>query len=37
MEGADLAQNEYFEDPAFLGYLKYLQYWKKPEYVKYIM
>ncbi|KAH7659235.1 mediator of RNA polymerase II transcription subunit 31 protein [Dioscorea alata] len=32
-----LAQNRYFEDEAFIGYLKYLQYWQKPEYVKYIM
>ncbi|KAH7673817.1 Mediator complex subunit Med31 protein [Dioscorea alata] len=33
----DLAQNRYFVDEAFIGYLKYLQYWQKPEYVKYIM
>lgn len=33
----DLAQQRYFEDPAFLNYLEYLQYWKKPEYAKYIM
>ncbi|KAK2662383.1 hypothetical protein Ddye_000957 [Dipteronia dyeriana] len=32
-----LAQNRYFEDEAFIGYLKYLQYWKRPEYVKFIM
>ncbi|KAJ0961818.1 hypothetical protein J5N97_029646 [Dioscorea zingiberensis] len=32
-----LAQNRYFEDEAFIGYLKYLQYWQRPEYVKYIM
>ncbi|XP_078446325.1 SOH1 family protein [Wolffia australiana] len=32
-----LAQNRYFEDEAFIGYLKYLQYWQKPEYVKFIM
>ncbi|KAL5787387.1 hypothetical protein ACOSP7_004336 [Xanthoceras sorbifolium] len=32
-----LAQNRYFEDEAFIGYLKYLQYWKQPEYVKFIM
>ena len=34
---ADLAQNRYFEDEAFIGYLKYLQYWQQPEYIKYIM
>ncbi|KAI9178239.1 hypothetical protein LWI28_024236 [Acer negundo] len=33
----DLAQNHYFEDEAFIGYLKYLQYWKRPEYVKFII
>ncbi|KAH9613700.1 hypothetical protein KSS87_023272 [Heliosperma pusillum] len=27
-----LAQNRYFEDEAFIGYLKYLQYWQRPEY-----
>ncbi|CAI9102595.1 OLC1v1000888C1 [Oldenlandia corymbosa var. corymbosa] len=32
-----LAQNRYFEDEAFIGYLKYLQYWQQPEYVKFIM
>ncbi|KAL8210109.1 hypothetical protein R6Q57_006841 [Mikania cordata] len=32
-----LAQNRYFEDEAFIGYLKYLQYWQQPEYIKYIM
>lgn len=32
-----LAQNRYFEDEAFIGYLKYLQYWKQPEYIKFIM
>ncbi|XP_078155871.1 SOH1 family protein isoform X2 [Carex rostrata] len=32
-----LAQNRYFEDEAFIGYLKYLKYWQKPEYVKFIM
>ena len=35
--GADLAQNRYFEDEAFIGYLKYLQYWQRPEYIKFIM
>ncbi|KAK9293132.1 hypothetical protein L1049_021118 [Liquidambar formosana] len=32
-----LAQNRYFEDEAFIGYLKYLQYWQRPEYTKFIM
>jgi mediator of RNA polymerase II transcription subunit 31 len=31
-----LAQNKYFEDKAFLNYLKYLEYWRRPEYAKYI-
>ncbi|KAL6581351.1 hypothetical protein OROMI_007274 [Orobanche minor] len=33
----NLAQNRYFEDEAFIGYLKYLQYWQRPEYIKFIM
>lgn len=37
MSGIDLADNKYFDDPAFLAYLKYLLYWKKPEYSRYIM
>ncbi|KAJ4943976.1 hypothetical protein NE237_000002 [Protea cynaroides] len=32
-----LAQNGYFEDEAFIGYLKYLQYWQLLEYIKYII
>ncbi|KNA19186.1 hypothetical protein SOVF_063710 [Spinacia oleracea] len=32
-----LAQNRYFEDEAFVGYLNYLQYWQRPEYLKFIM
>uniref|UniRef100_A0A7N0RG16 Mediator of RNA polymerase II transcription subunit 31 n=1 Tax=Kalanchoe fedtschenkoi TaxID=63787 RepID=A0A7N0RG16_KALFE len=32
-----LAQNRFFEDEAFIGYLKYLQYWHRPEYVKFII
>lgn len=32
-----LAQNRYFEDDSFVGYLKYLQYWQRPEYTKFIM
>ncbi|KAI4330808.1 hypothetical protein MLD38_029057 [Melastoma candidum] len=35
--GKDLAQNRYFEDEAFMGYLKYLMYWTLAEYVKFIM
>lgn len=27
-----LAKNRYFEQPAFINYLRYLQYWKKPQY-----
>jgi hypothetical protein len=33
----DLAQNRYFDDEAFVGYLKYLLYWKQPEYAKFIV
>nr|CAG8442657.1 6638_t:CDS:2 [Entrophospora candida] len=33
----DLAQKDYFQDRAFLNYLKYLRYWKQPEYAKYII
>lgn len=32
-----LARNKHFEDPAFVRYLDYLTYFKRPEYVKYIM
>jgi len=32
-----LAQNRYFDDEAFVGYLSYLLYWKRPEYAKYVM
>lgn len=32
-----LAQNRYFDDEAFVGYLKYLLYWKRPEYAKFIV
>jgi mediator of RNA polymerase II transcription subunit 31 len=31
-----LAQSRYFEDDAFVNYLKYLQYWKNPEYAIYL-
>ena len=33
---AGLAQNRYFDDPAFVKYLDYLQYWRRPEYSKLI-
>ncbi|KYQ96711.1 putative mediator complex subunit 31 [Tieghemostelium lacteum] len=32
-----LAQNRYFQDKAFINYLSYLLYWKKPKYAKYIV
>lgn len=32
-----LSDNGYFEDEAFLHYLQYLQYWKQPEYARYLM
>jgi len=32
-----LAQRRLFQDKAFINYLKYLLYWKKPEYAKYIV
>eukprot|EP00026_Physarum_polycephalum_P017155 Phypoly_transcript_18280.p1 GENE.Phypoly_transcript_18280~~Phypoly_transcript_18280.p1 ORF type:complete len:248 (+),score=56.99 Phypoly_transcript_18280:75-746(+) len=32
-----LAQQRYFQDQAFVNYLKYLLYWKKPEYAKFIV
>mmetsp|Transcript_42391 Transcript_42391/g.106951 ORF Transcript_42391/g.106951 Transcript_42391/m.106951 type:complete len:123 (-) Transcript_42391:1727-2095(-) len=31
-----LAQNGYFDDEAFIAYLRYLTYWKKPEYSRFI-
>jgi len=31
-----LAQNLFLEDPAFLGYLEYLRYWKEPQYAKFV-
>lgn len=31
-----LAQNRYFEDPAFLRYLSYLSYWRRPEYARFL-
>ncbi|KAK9461294.1 SOH1-domain-containing protein [Lipomyces oligophaga] len=32
-----LAQNGYLEDTRFLNYLEYLEYWRKPEYVKFVV
>jgi mediator of RNA polymerase II transcription subunit 31 len=32
-----LAQHNYFEDADFMSYLGYLQYWKKPEYLKHLL
>ena len=31
-----LAQNRYFDDPQFVDYLEYLQYWRAPPYCLYI-
>lgn len=31
-----LAQRGFFKDTAFINYLKYLQYWKEPEYARYL-
>ncbi|CAN0333373.1 unnamed protein product, partial [Laminaria digitata] len=33
---ADLAQSGYLDDSAFLRFLEYLQYFKRPEYAKFI-
>uniref|UniRef100_A0A182MA23 Mediator of RNA polymerase II transcription subunit 31 n=1 Tax=Anopheles culicifacies TaxID=139723 RepID=A0A182MA23_9DIPT len=30
------SQRGYFKDAAFVNYLKYLLYWKEPEYAKYL-
>lgn len=32
-----LAQNGYFEQESFLEFLKYLRYWKEPQYIKHII
>ncbi len=34
---AGLGQNKYFEDASFVKFLEYLQYWKRPEYAKFIV
>lgn len=31
-----MAQRGYFKDAAFINYLKYLLYWKEPEYARYL-
>lgn len=35
--GTGLSQERYFEDAAFVRYLEYLQYWKRPEYSRFII
>ena len=32
-----LAQNGYFEQESFIAFLKYLRYWKEPEYIVYLI
>eukprot|EP01116_Phalansterium_solitarium_P000351 TRINITY_DN10223_c0_g1_i2.p1 TRINITY_DN10223_c0_g1~~TRINITY_DN10223_c0_g1_i2.p1 ORF type:complete len:128 (-),score=26.12 TRINITY_DN10223_c0_g1_i2:185-568(-) len=32
-----LAQRKYFDDAAFVSYLKYLLYWKQPAYARFII
>mmetsp|Transcript_34104 Transcript_34104/g.54589 ORF Transcript_34104/g.54589 Transcript_34104/m.54589 type:complete len:140 (+) Transcript_34104:215-634(+) len=32
-----LAQQLVLEDEAFISYLEYLQYWKRPEYAKFVL
>ncbi|XP_065558608.1 mediator of RNA polymerase II transcription subunit 31-like isoform X3 [Artemia franciscana] len=32
----DIGQQGYLKDPAFVNYLKYLQYWKEPHYAKFL-
>jgi mediator of RNA polymerase II transcription subunit 31 len=32
-----LAKHKYLDDPAFIEFLKYLRYWKKPEYLRHIL
>ncbi len=31
-----LCQNGYFDDDKFMAYLRYLQYWHRPEYSQFI-
>ena len=32
-----LAQNKYFADDAFINYLRYLTYWREPQYAKLVI
>ncbi|EEB09442.1 mediator complex subunit Med31 [Schizosaccharomyces japonicus yFS275] len=32
-----LAQHKFFEDETFLAYLEYLDYWREPEYTKFLI
>ena len=32
-----LAQSGYFEQEGFINFLKYLRYWKNPEYIKHLI
>ncbi len=34
---ADLAQHRYLDDPRFVAYLGYLQYWRRPPYCTYLV
>lgn len=34
---AALSRARYFEQEAFLNYLKYLQYWKEPRYARHLL
>ena len=36
LSGAGLGQNRFFEDPAFVEYLAYLQYWHEPRYAAFL-
>ena len=33
----ELFRQQYFEQEEMLNYLKYLEYWRRPEYVKFIV
>lgn len=32
-----LALNKYLDDPAFIAFLRYLSYWRRPEYVRFLV
>nr|CAH7728733.1 unnamed protein product [Callosobruchus chinensis] len=36
LTGKVLAQRGYFKDSTFINYLKYLLYWKEPDYAKFL-